>query len=59
MSLIQNDHVIKQLASNTSNQPLGVGVLPRRCWRGHDFFNPQGMQLPANLTTENGIAVSQ
>jgi hypothetical protein len=31
MSLIQNDHVIEQLASNTSNQPLGVEII-RAVW---------------------------
>ena len=30
MSLVQNDHVIEQLATNASDQPLDVRVLPGR-----------------------------
>jgi hypothetical protein len=59
MALTQNDHVIEQLASNTSNQPLGVGVLPRRRWRSHDFLNSQSTQFPADFLAIYGIAVSQ
>jgi hypothetical protein len=59
MVLIQNDHVIEQLASNTSNQPLGVCVLPRRCGRCHDFLNSQRTQFPADLLATNRITVSQ
>ena len=59
MSLVQNHHVIEQLASNTSNQPLGVGVLPGRCGCGHDFLNSQSTQFPADFLAIYGIAVSQ
>ena len=59
MSLIQNNHLIEQLTPNGAYQPLGVGVLPRRRWRGHDFLNSQSTLFPADFLAIYGIAVSQ
>ena len=59
MSLIQNHHVNEQLTPDGAYQPLGVRVLPGRCWRGHDFFNSHSTQFPADFLAIYGIAVSQ
>jgi hypothetical protein len=41
----QHDHVIEALAPDRSNEPLNVGVLPRRARRGQDFQSSDRLQV--------------
>jgi hypothetical protein len=40
MSLVQDDHVIRAFAADTSNQTFDVWDLPRASGGDHDFFHP-------------------
>src|SRR5262245_39910163 len=41
MSLVQDDHVVQALATDTPDEPLDIGVLPRTVWGDEHFFNAQ------------------
>src|SRR5262249_9805813 len=52
VTLVQDDHVIKVLAADTSNQSFHVGILPRRPWCNHDLFDAD---VPDALTEHRPI----
>jgi hypothetical protein len=37
MALVQDDHVIQAFATNTSDEPLDVRILPRTPWGNQHF----------------------
>lgn len=43
MSLRENHHVIQTFATDRSDQPLGIGVLPRIPGLTDDFFSPRAI----------------
>ena len=40
----RDDHVIEAFASNKSDEPLDVGVLPGRAWSGYDLLDLHGCE---------------
>src|SRR4030095_4320939 len=56
-AFIGNDDVVEALATNRPDQPLHVGVLPRRSWSREDFFDPEcrGRRRPS---VERRIAIA-
>jgi hypothetical protein len=54
MSLVEHDHVIETVASDRSDQPLDVGILPGGSCRGEHLFkagpgNPLSERLAVDL----------
>jgi hypothetical protein len=53
VTLVQDDHMIKDLAADTSNQSFHIGILPRRPWCNHDLFDAY---VPNALTEHCPVA---
>ena len=58
-SLVENDHMVEALATNRADDALHVGSLPWRAWRRQNFLDPHGFHIPAKLTAEDTVAVSE
>jgi hypothetical protein len=41
VALVERDHVVQALAPDVGDQPLDVGILPRRARRGEDFLDAE------------------
>jgi len=59
MALVEDDDMVQAFPPDRTDDPLDVGVLPRRAWRRDDLGDPQRLNLVANLEAIRGIAVAQ
>ena len=59
MVLAYNNHTIETRAAYEADKPFGMRILPRRTWRGRDFFDPEHGGLPTKDPTANGIPITQ
>ena len=57
MALVQDDDVIQAFSPDRSDDSFGVGVLPRRSWRGQDFADVHGSQAIAEGCSIGAIAI--
>lgn len=48
MPFAQHDNVVKALALNRSDQPFGIGILPRRCCRNRSVPDAHRLQAPCD-----------
>ena len=57
-SFMEYDDVVQALAANGSDDPFDIRTLPRRARRGHDLFNPHGLDLMNEVLPKDLIAIS-
>ncbi len=57
MVLVQDDDVIQAFSPDRSDDSFGVGVLPRRSWRGQDLADVHGSQTIAEGYSIGAIAI--
>jgi hypothetical protein len=56
-SLVENDHVVKTLAANRTDDAFYLGTLPRRSRRRQNFLDSYGFHICRQLTTVDSVAV--
>ena len=55
----EDDHVIKALPANGTNDALDIGPLPRRPRRRKHFLDAHGFDLSGEIASENAITVAK
>ena len=58
MPLSQHQDMVEALASDRSDQPFNVTVLPRRAWRDRPISDAHGSQPAGDRDTKGGVAVA-
>ena len=58
MRLAEHDEVVERFATDRSDEPLDVAVLPRRAWCGRVISDPHGTNAAGVSWTERAIAVA-
>jgi len=58
LRFVEHDQVIESFATDRSNEPLDVGVLPRRAWRRRMIADPHCPNAAGVGWTEGPIAVT-
>ena len=59
MTLIEYDNVVDALSAYGFDQPLRVGILPRRLGSRYNLFETDGADSPHEVLAVNAIAVAQ
>ncbi len=58
VALVENDAVIKALASNRSDESLHIRILPWRSWRHDYYFDTHALDALAEVPAVDAVAVS-
>src|SRR2546425_13261406 len=59
VSLVEDDDVVEEFASDGANHALGEGVLPRRAGRGENLCNADALHPSSKLATVDTVAVAE
>lgn len=59
MLLVEHHHMGERVSPDTADDPLAIGILPRRSRGDFDFFNIHVLDALAHMLTVNAIAVPQ
>src|ERR1700693_3252713 len=54
----EHDEVVERFATERSDEPLDVAVLPRRAWCGRVISDPHGTNAAGVCRTECAVAVA-
>ena len=57
MVLVEHDDVVEQFAAEGADDPLAVGILPRRSGGGPDRFDAERLQTVVDFPAEDAIVV--
>jgi hypothetical protein len=58
MLFVQYEHVIEALATDTTDEPLRVGILPRTVRRDLHFFDAQVPDALSEMVPVNAVSVA-
>ena len=58
MFFVKDNNVIQTIASDTTNEPFGVWILPRTSRCGLDLFDTQTFDALAKIRAINLIAIT-
>ena len=59
MLLIEHDHMIEQVASDTANNPFAVAILPRTPWRNLYLFEADVLDTLLKMITVDAVPVPE
>ena len=60
VSLVEDNHVVEQFASDGANDSLGEGVLPgREAWRSENLGRAHALHSSPELATVDAVAIAQ
>ncbi len=59
MSLVQDDHVVEQLAADGADHSLGEGVLPGGAWCRENLGDAQALHPSSKLAAVDAVAIAK
>ena len=59
VSLVEDDDVVEEFASDGTDHALGEGILPRRAGRGENFGDADALRPSSKFASVDAVAVAE